>query len=33
LFKLWKGTMAGFDTDENALPHTKLTALWRAWLG
>jgi hypothetical protein len=25
LFKLWKGAMAGFDTDENALPHSKLT--------
>jgi hypothetical protein len=25
LLKIWNGAMAGFDTDENALPHFKLT--------
>ena len=25
LLKFWKGAVAGFDTDENALPHSKLT--------
>lgn len=25
LLRIWNGAMAGFDTDENALPHFKLT--------